>query len=191
MTGARARVAAILGFGVLMAQLGCLPTVQSERDRHEALHRRARARGWVVSATPASMRPIGAVFGDKVKLLGYRADPQRPRPGQGVQVTFYWTALRPVAEDYQIFVHGDAVGDQQRRIHGDHFPAQGRFPTDGWRVGEVVVDTFNITIPPGYGARHLGLFTGLYRGDYRLPLSDGGSRPHTGDNRSRAVDFFF
>lgn len=175
----------------LIAASACLPDVQSVRERREGFDRASLEGDLILAKPPDRMKPVGAVFGERAKLLGYTLDPERPTPGSRPRVTFYWSALRPMAEEYQVFIHGDAVGEEQSRIHGDHFPARGRYPTDVWQEGEVVIDTFSIFIPPGYGAKHLGLFTGMYKGDHRVPLTDGGTRPRTGDNRSRAVDIYF
>ncbi len=170
---------------------GCLPTVESVKERRENFPRSGLTGSILLEATPPDMQPVGAVFGGRAKLLGTTLDPARPTPGRQVTVTFYWTAVGPMEEEYQVFLHGDAVGEKQSRIHGDHFPAGGRYPTDVWREGDVIRDEFTIFIPPGYGGKHLGLFTGLYKGDHRVPLTDGGVRPQTGDNRSRAVDIYF
>lgn len=176
---------------LLAVLAGCLPNVQSVKERRESFDRDALKGRYIVEAPPPNMKPVGAIYGKRAKLLGYTMDPEKPGDGQWVEVTFYWTALAPMAEEFQVFIHGDAVGEKQSRIHGDHFPAGGRYPTDVWQPGEVVADPFKIFIPPGYGAEHLGLFTGLYKDNYRVPLTDPGVRPKTGDNRSRAVDIFF
>lgn len=169
----------------------CLPSVQSVKERREGFDRAALKGTFILDAVPAGMTPVGAVFGERAKLLGYTLEPARPQPGGNQTIIFYWSALRPMAEEYQVFIHGDAVGEKQSRIHGDHFPARGRYPTDVWQEGEVIRDAFTVFIPPGYGAKHLGIFAGLYKGDHRVPLTDAGVRPRTGDNRSRAVDIFF
>lgn len=175
----------------LLIGAGCLPEVQSVKERRESFDRSALRGSVIVDRPPSDMQPVGAVFGERARLLGYTLEPARPPPGGRVYVTFYWSAIRPMAEDYEVFIHGDAVGEKQSRIHGDHYPAGGRYPTDVWQPGEIVKDEFSVFIPPGYGAKHLGLFTGLYKGSYRVPLTDAGVRPRTGDNRSRAVDIFF
>ena len=77
------------------------------------------------------------------------------------------------------------------RIHGDHFPAKGKYPSDVWQEGEVVVDEFTMWIPVGYGAKRLGLYTGMYKENYRVPLTDKGQRPGASDNRSLAVELTF
>ena len=45
----------------------------------------------------------------------------------------------------------------------DHQPREGRFPTDLWRPGEVVVDETQLTVPAGTDLSGLQLWTGMYR----------------------------
>lgn len=183
----RAALIALAAFG-----LGaCLPEVQSVKERREGFDRDALRGDLILDELPSDAKPIGAVFGGRVELVGYRMEPEKPTNGGWVDITYYWKALTPMAEEFQIFIHGDSVGDKQSRVHGDHFPAEGRYPTDVWQVGEIVADPFRIFIPPGYGGKHLGIFTGMYKDDYRMPLTNAGVRPKTSDNRSRAIDIFF
>jgi hypothetical protein len=169
----------------------CLPNPQSVKEHRESFDRSDLLGTMILESPPAQMKPVGAVFGGRLKLLGYTLDPEQPRPGDRISVTYFWTALKTVDEDYEVFVHGDAITGKSSRLHGDHFPADGDYPTDVWQVGEIVVDPFKIWVPPGYGPKQLGLFTGLYKDKYRVPLTDRGLAHGTGDNRSRAVEIVF
>lgn len=175
----------------LLAGSACLPNPQSVRERRETFDREDLYGELLLDRAPASVQPVGAVFGGRLKLVGYTLEPARPKPGDRITVTLFWTALKTVAEDYQVFVHGDAIGGKASRLHGDHYPAEGEYPTDVWQVGEVVVDPFKMWIPPGYGPKRLGLNLGLYKKNYRVPLTDKGQKYGGGDNRSRAVEIVF
>jgi hypothetical protein len=175
----------------LFALAGCLPNPQSVKERRELFDRSDLEGRLILRQPPNDMTPVKAVFGGRIELVGYTLEPARPRPGDRVQVTYYWTALEPVNEDYEVFIHGDAVTGKSSRLHGDHYPALGEYPTDVWQKGEIVADPFKIWIPPGYGPQRLALFSGLYKDKYRVPLTDKGLKPGTGDNRSQAVDIVF
>ena len=175
----------------LVAGAGCLPNPQSVKERREQFPRDRLMGDLILTTAPPGMKRVGAVFGKSIELLGYEVEPEHPGAGQLVDVTFYWGVVGPVEEEYQVFVHGDALEGQAPRIHGDHYPAQGKYPSDVWQQGEVVVDEFSIRIPLGYGAKRLGLYTGLYKESYRVPLTDHGSRPGASDNRSLAVELVF
>ena len=169
----------------------CMPNPQSVKERRMNFERDHLQGRLIVGEPPADMTRVEAEFGDVIKLLGYTLDPPAPVRGQTVEVKYYWTALKPLAEDYMVFIHGDAIGGQASRLHADHFPAKGEYPTDVWQEGEVVVDPFKVSIPPGYGASAVGLYSGLYKGDYRVPLTRHGRAPGGRDNRSMAVRIQF
>lgn len=179
-------LAALLG----LAASACLPDPQSVKERRESFPREGMKGDLILDAVPEGATPVGAVFGERLELVAYSLS-KTPTTGSRLGVTFYWRANKPADEDYQVFVHGDALEGNARRIHGDHFPAKGEYPTDVWQDGEIVADPFTIVIPPGYGPKRLGLYTGLYKGSYRVPLTSPGRQPAGQDNRSLAVEIRF
>lgn len=100
-----------------------------------------------------------AVFGDHaIVLLDARVD-QPPAPGRTIYVTTAWQALQPQMTDWTTFTQ---VLGPDNRIWGQHDkPTGDAYPTSRWRVGEVVWDTYVITVaadaPPD-----LRLIIGLY-----------------------------
>jgi hypothetical protein len=183
---------AALSLGASIAgAIGCLPDPQSVKERREKFDRGSLQGSLLLESAPPDMKPVGSEFGGRAKLLGYTIDPAQPTPGDRVEVKLYWTATGPMAEDYEVFVHGDAIGGNASRLHGDHFPAKGKYPTDVWREGDVIVDPFSIWIPAGYGPKQLGLFVGLYTGNYRVPLTAKGAAESDNENRSRAITITF
>lgn len=189
-SGSRATAAA--GVVLLAAStLACLPDPQSVKERREKFDRDSLAGSLLLPSPPAGMIEVGAEFGGRAKLLGYTLDPERPRPGDRVSITFYWTALQPMAEDYEVFIHGDAIEGNASRLHGDHYPARGKYPTDVWREGDVIADPFTMWIPPGYGPPKLGIYAGLYKDNYRVPLTKKGAAESDNENRSRAITITF
>lgn len=165
----------------------CLPNPQSVRERREAFDHGRYVGKVLLAEVPETARKIGVVFGHQIELAAVELEPAEPKQGDRVQVTYYWRALEPVARDFQVFVHGDALEGSDRRLHGDHWPAGGAIPTGVWRPGEVVKDRFLLAIPGSYAGRRLGLYTGLYRGEDRLRITDRGSVEATSDHRALAV----
>jgi 4-amino-4-deoxy-L-arabinose transferase-like glycosyltransferase len=81
------------------------------------------------------------IFGDQVELLGYDLEGKGSTArGRAFLVTYYWKALREIANDYQVFVHiTEGVGSKW--VMGwDHAPARGRYPTSFWAPGSVIRD---------------------------------------------------
>ena len=185
------RIIGIAGIGFAFLLSACLPNPQSVAERRESFSRSGLKGSLILSSLPADAKAVGAVFGNRIKLEGYRLNPRTPKRGDRVSVTLFWGALKPVNEDYQVFVHGDAKGGNARRLHGDHFPAKGKYPTDVWRPGEIIVDEFSMKVSKDYGAPKLGIYTGLYKGNYRLPLTSKGNAPSDTANRSQPVEITF
>jgi len=181
-------LASILAVGLFV---GCLPNPQSVKERREEFDRDDLQGDLLLNQPPNGMIDVGAVFGDRIKLLGYTLDPVQPKRGDNVEVRLYWTALTPISEDYQVFVHGDSIGGYARRLHGDHFPAKGKYPTDVWRENDVVVDPFDVNVPGDYGPKQLGINLGLYKGNYRVPLTSPGKGGSDNENRSRPITLTF
>ena len=128
----------------------------------------------VVAQVPALQVRNGANFEDKVELVGALVQPGRIAPGELARVTAYFKVLKPLDEDYTIFVHVEDAEGRMERLNVDHQPAGGLYPTTQWKVGETVKDEFNIALPAGSPARALNLWVGFWdpRTDARLQLKN-------------------
>lgn len=123
------------------------------------------------------MQPVEAQFGDAIRLLGYRLEPEETiAPGETVQVVLYWEGIKPMDVSYTGFVHlVDPSGVV--RAQQDNPPVQGTWPTTSWTPGEPVVDRYEIPLaldaPTGRYAVRIGMYS--WPSMERLPIrgSDG------------------
>jgi hypothetical protein len=131
-----------------------------------------------------------AEFGDQLALVGWSlqapthhsgpADqngtlvPRGLEPGETLTLTVVWQAQQPLMTDYTAFAHLlDEAG------HGwagdDHQPHGGLYPTTAWGAGEMVRDTFTLTIPsdapPGLYHLQVGWYDPVTQ--RRLPVGEG------------------
>ncbi len=128
---------------------------------------------------PAAMQTqIGAILDHKVTLLGFDIDNRDPRPGDTVTVTIYWLTKAEMDTSYTVFVH--LVGaDGAIRAQQDSVPHNGEWPTTGWVNGEVIADSYALTIaadtPPG----NYHLIAGMYKAEngQRLTATAGNNNP--------------
>ena len=109
--------------------------------------------------------PVGAPLklDNGVRILSAALD--ESRPGQ-IVVTVYWQALRPLDQDYSVGVHllaqDPPAGPSDILSQADQqHPVSGWYPTSRWRAGEIVGDTYLLTIPNG--AQSVGVRIGMYR----------------------------
>jgi hypothetical protein len=131
----------------------------------------------VLEPAPADATPVGAVFGNVAELVAYKLEPPQLVTGQRSRLTLYWRC-RGEMEAWHIFVHLDNAAGE--RIHAEHDPAAGRFPTDAWRPGDSIADTLYF-IP---GREPLLLYLGFYsQGDNRLPVTSAGKGRDDGTGR--------
>jgi hypothetical protein len=88
-----------------------------------------------------------AIFGDDDVALLHAAIEGEPGPGRAVTLDAEWQALRPMAEDYTVFVH--AIGpDGVMWGQHDSMPRDGDAPTSSWQPGVVISDTMRLTLKP-------------------------------------------
>ncbi len=110
-----------------------------------------------------------AIFGDKIRLLGYDA----VSDSGGLALTLYWQALKRSEQDYKVFVHlldasGKIVAQQ------DQQPQNGGYPTSLWDPGEQVRDEHVLSLPPGIDNYRVEIGLYLELGE-RLPVQGGDS----------------
>ena len=152
-----------------------------EREWLDAAPKREVDRGWLsdvlLTAVPPGLTPVGAVFGGSAELVGYRIEPPTLVPGQRTRLLLVWRC-RAEMEPWRIFVHlDDPAGG---RIHAEHDPAGGRYPTDAWRPRDLIADP--VVFTPGVNP--LRLYLGFYtQGENRLHLDSPGHGRDDGQDR--------
>jgi hypothetical protein len=115
-------------------------------------------------------------LGDNVLLLGYEAQLDAAR--RGVDLTLYWQAARPVAENYSVFVHvTDAAGNVLGQWDGP--PVNGWYPSDAWLPEQIIADRRHVPLSSAPGAGGVRAAVGLYTldtGQRAAVRDDGGAR---------------
>ena len=123
------------------------------------------------------MEPVGlpvAVLGeDQMALLDYRVEGPL-RHGATVRLNVLWQALKPLEEDYTVFVHAT---DGEGTVWGqrDTEPQEGEYPTTEWVLGEIVHDRYELQIDVAGPREGYQLAVGVYASGTgkRLKLPDG------------------
>jgi hypothetical protein len=110
------------------------------------------------SPVAAGMRPVGAVFGDRVVLQAYDVAVDAER--QVARVSLDWQSLQDLDVDYKFFVHlYDATGDLVAQH--DAMPRNWTYPTSRWQAGERVFDEVRLSLQglaPGTYVLGLGMY---------------------------------
>ena len=120
----------------------------------------------VPAGTPAPppAHPANARFGPGITLLGYEWSGAEVKPGESVFLTLHWKAEKDFDDDLTAFAHVVAGSGGTRLIaQHDGQPCQGLYPTSRWRSGDVIPDSFAVTIPQGTPAGDYPLAVGWYQ----------------------------
>jgi hypothetical protein len=142
-----------------------LPITDSTGKRHDGIIGEVRQPARVTTAAP----PPVATFGHppQISLLHYRLTAN--------ELTLTWRAETTPTKDYTVFVHWL---DAHNRIlaQNDTQPRGGAYPTHAWDIGEIVTDTYPITLAPNVRAQVTQIAVGLYTvaDGARLPNRAGG-----------------
>ncbi len=135
----------------------------------------------VVQSAPFSMAtPLDLNF-ERIRLEGVKLPQKGVTPNSKLNLEFFFEATKEMNRNWQLFVHIDRKG-QSHRIHGDHYPAHGRYPTTLWKTGEHVRDQWSGKVgnaPPG----EYEVWLGFYIGDERMKFRSGKTRGNGKDNR--------
>jgi hypothetical protein len=118
-----------------------------------------------------------AEFGDELRLMGWSLDaPPLLEPGNTFSLTVVWQAQRDLDTGFTAFAH---LVDQQGQgwAGQDQVPHDGLYPTHKWGPGEMVRDSFTLTVPPSAPPGLYDLKLGWYDPSTkeRLPVADSDS----------------
>lgn len=130
-------------------------------------------------------------FDNSLEMIGWDID---GKPGDGsfpvfargdsAKLTFYFRAKRRVPSSQKIFMHVDRSGS---RLHGDHDPVNGEFPTNFWLPGDIIKDEYSLSIDSYASPGVYTIWLGFYNGSKRMKVTP--AQASDKDNRVRVGQF--
>jgi hypothetical protein len=122
-----------------------------------------------------SRTPVGADFGGQILLNAYEIPRLQFKPGETINLTFFWQTLSVPNDDYHLFIHlttpqGGIVSQIDTRPQG------GPRYTTNWQVGQIVVDPYQLFVPATAAAGQYQIRVGFYNSESgaRLPIAEPG-----------------
>ena len=132
------------------------------------------------SPPPTNLTPISAQFGDVIRLDGYALTPTN----DSLQVTWQWMALETAQRPLTTFNHL-LDSDGQLVAQQDGWAVDGQWPPSCWQSGDIIIDSYQINLPPDLPDGVYTLATGFYdaRDGTRLTTDTGQDRIQIEINR--------
>lgn len=113
--------------------------------------------------------PLRYSFGDQLELLGYDLSAREVRPGDGVEVTLLWQALRSMDRDYRLLLEL-RDGEGQLWAEGEFPLASEAYPTSRWREGELIQGRYDLVVDAAAPAGEPSLLINLVDEDSGQPF---------------------
>jgi hypothetical protein len=133
----------------------------------------------ILSTPPTPQFPVNADLDGKVIYLGMDVSPNPVEAGKDVRVTHYWKVIQPPGEGWKVFTHISGT-NKQGFANVDHTPVSGKYPASKWKAGQIIRDQHSFRPPAAWTYDHLEIYTGLYKGQERMPIKSGAAKD---DNR--------
>ena len=117
---------------------------------------------------PAPATPVGATFGEHMRLLGYTMKATTPagpgvyRAGGTLPISLFWDVGATPEADYSLFLHLCRRCDVPPAAGEDGPPLEGYLPTSSWLPGKPARDDRAIALPADMPPGRYTLLLGLY-----------------------------
>jgi hypothetical protein len=93
--------------------------------------------------------PLDGQFGDEIALLGYDLNGTSFEPGEELDLTLYWQALRRPSDHYTLAIQlvSAVPGETDTLINFNTWTGGGNYPTENWHAGDVIADRYRLRLP--------------------------------------------
>lgn len=124
---------------------------------------------------PEAEKPVLAKLGAAIELMDVLVEPQQAAAGETLELTVQWRTTAVPNGNYTTLLHLGQP-DQPPLAVGDQPPLNGDYPTRVWGAGEVINDSYRLTLPEDLSNGRFPLWIGLYDSQSleRLPLTVNG-----------------
>ncbi len=119
-----------------------------------------------ISADFQPQHPVFTNWNDELSLIGYDISSNKVKAGDTITVNLYFQPLTDMSRKYTAYLHlSGSVNPQTGNpiwAQIDREPCVQSYPTSWWREGEIIRDTFYLTIAPETPPAEYTLTTGFY-----------------------------
>lgn len=130
---------------------------------------------WVYGAPPEEParggpeRQVDYRLGEHIQLKRVRLSSETVSPGGSLTVVLVWETDAEIEKNYMVFCHLLSAGGELA-AQRDGPPLYGVRPTPGWRIGEVIEDSYEIFLGEDLAPGEYTLSVGMYDAESMLRL---------------------
>ena len=141
----------------------------------------SKSKGYIVQNLPENLIKSNIIFDNVIKLEGFTLDRNNiverdgkyfAKEGSTINAELYFRSIADrINKDYDVFLHNEG-NNKDKRTKGDGSMANGTYPTDLWKKGDIVRHPLKIKIPEGSKNNYYTAYTGLYQEEYRANVTN-------------------
>ncbi len=150
--------------------VGCVEQAEDKPTKEDEAYIKKN----LLTTPPKPEFVVNANLDDKVIYLGMDVRANPVVAGKDVTLTHYWKVLSPPGDGWKVFTHLGGP-NKQGFANVDHVPMNGKYPASMWKAGQIIRDQHTFRPPASWTYDHLVVYTGLYKGQERMPIKAG---PH-------------
>lgn len=117
--------------------------------------------------------PSATRFGEHIQLVGHEVASVEAVRGGEVELSLYWRADAPVAENYFVSVQLINLETTGKAGQRDGEPGCNRFPTSTWVAGDTMFDRYFVPVEDAVEPGEYTVFVKMYNEQGTLPVTDG------------------
>lgn len=156
------------------------------------------AKNYIVEKLPENLIKSNILFDNVIKFEGFSIEEGKlterdgkyyVKEGTDINVNVYFRSVSDkINRDYDVFLHNEG-NKNDKRTKGDGNMANGAYPTNFWKKGEIIRHPLKIKIPKGSANDFYISYFGLYQEEYRANITNNNEVKEE-DNRAELLKIY-
>ena len=158
----------------------------------------SKSNAYIVNNLPENLIKTNIIFDNVIKLEGFVIKNGNlkehdgkffAKEGTNIDIELYFRSIaNKINKDYDVFLHNEG-NNNDKRTKGDGNMANGTYPTDFWKKGDIVRHPVKIKIPESSKNNYYISYTGLYQEEYRANITNKNEVKES-DNRAEILRIY-
>ena len=157
------------------------------------------AKKYIAKKLPKNLIKSNILFDNSIKFEGFSVEKGKlterdgkyyAKEGTNINIDLYFRSVTDkINRDYDIFLHNEG-NKKDKRTKGDGNMANGTYPTNFWKKGEIIRHPVRIKIPKDSKNDFYVSYFGLYQEEYRANITNRDEVRNDGDNRAELIRIY-